>query len=104
MWAVERKKYFSVFGSKYYLLRDRENLAKFDQKIDEGIFLSYSKNSRAYRNYNLRTQTIIESINMLVNDTSREAPSKGEQVDAPGETRDEEVGDLDENSKTSLVN
>jgi hypothetical protein len=32
-------KYFRVFGSKCYILRDRENLRKFDPKSDEGIFL-----------------------------------------------------------------
>jgi hypothetical protein len=32
-------KYFRTFGSKCYILRDRENLGKFDPKSDEGIFL-----------------------------------------------------------------
>ena len=31
-------KYFRVFGSKCYILNDRENLGKFDAKSDEGIF------------------------------------------------------------------
>jgi hypothetical protein len=30
-------KYFKTFGSKCYILRDRENLGKFDTKSDEGI-------------------------------------------------------------------
>ena len=37
-----RLKYFRVFGSKCYILNDRENLGKFDAKSDEGIFLGYS--------------------------------------------------------------
>jgi hypothetical protein len=45
-------KYFKTFGSKCYILRDRENLGKFDTKSDEGIFLGYSTNSRAYRVFN----------------------------------------------------
>ena len=45
-------KYFRVFGSKYFILNDSENLGKFDAKSDEGIFLGYSMNSRAYRVYN----------------------------------------------------
>ena len=32
-------KYFWVFGSKCFILNDRENLGKFDAKSDEGIFL-----------------------------------------------------------------
>ena len=30
-------KYFRVFGSKCYILNDRENLGKFDAKSDKGI-------------------------------------------------------------------
>ena len=31
-------KYFSIFGSDCYILRDRENLEKFDAKSDKGFF------------------------------------------------------------------
>ena len=47
-------KYFRVFGSRCYILNDRENLEKFDAKSDEGIFLGYSTNSRAYKVFNKR--------------------------------------------------
>ena len=61
-------KYFWVFGSKCFILNDRENLGKFDAKSDEGIFLGYSVNSQAYRVYNKRTKTIMESINVVIDD------------------------------------
>jgi len=61
-------KYFKTFGSKCYILRDRENLGKFDTKSDEGIFLGYSTNSRAYRVFNKRTESMMESINVVVDD------------------------------------
>jgi hypothetical protein len=54
-----------------YILRDRENLGKFDPKSDEGIFLGYSTNSRAYRVFNKRIETDID-------DEKVEAPSSGE--------------------------
>ncbi|XP_022851835.1 uncharacterized protein LOC111373528 [Olea europaea var. sylvestris] len=54
-------KYFRVFGSKCYILCDRENLSKFESKSDEGIFLGYSRNSRAFRVYNLRTHVVMDS-------------------------------------------
>ena len=38
-------KYFRIFGSKCYILNDKENLGKFDAKSVEGIFLGYSTNS-----------------------------------------------------------
>ena len=61
-------KYFRIFGSDCYILRDRENLEKFDAKSDKGFFLGYSSISRAYRVYNLRTKTVMESSNVMIND------------------------------------
>jgi transposase InsO family protein len=72
-------KYFKTFGSKCYILRDRENLGKFDSKSDEGIFLGYSTNSRAYRVFNKRTETVMESINVVVDDEKDERPSSSEE-------------------------
>ncbi|KAI5318181.1 hypothetical protein L3X38_037889 [Prunus dulcis] len=60
--------YFRAFGGTFYILKDREHLAKFDSKCDKGIFLGYSTSSRAYRVYNCRTRTIIESINVKIDD------------------------------------
>ena len=57
-------KYFRVFGSKCFILNDRDNLGKFDAKSDEGIFLGYFTTSRAYRVFNKRTKTVMESINV----------------------------------------
>jgi len=73
-------KYFRTFGSKCYILRDRENLGKFDPKSDEGIFLGYSTNSRAYRVFNKRTETVMESINVVVDDEEVERPSSREEI------------------------
>ena len=72
-----RVKYFRVFGSKCYILNDQENLGKFDAKSDEGIFLGYSTTSQAYRVFNKRTKTIMESINVKIDD----AKAKVEMVD-----------------------
>ena len=61
-------KYFRVFGSKCYILNDRENLEKFDAKSDEGIFLGYCTTSWAYKVFNKRTKTVMESINVKIDD------------------------------------
>ena len=45
-------KYFKIFGSTCFILKDRENVGKFDSRSDEGIFLGYSSISKAYRLYN----------------------------------------------------
>ena len=60
--------HFHVFGCTCYILNDREQLGKFQAKSDKSVFLGYSINSRAYRVFNLRTKTIMESINVVVDD------------------------------------
>src|SRR4051812_43910251 len=61
-------KYFHVFGSKCYILTYRDQRRKMDSKSDEGIFLGYSTNIGAYRGFNIRTQVMMESINVVVDD------------------------------------
>ena len=63
-----RVKYFRVFESKCYILNDQENLGKFDAKSDEGIFLGCSTTSWVYRVFNKRTKTVMESINVKIDD------------------------------------
>jgi hypothetical protein len=76
-------KYFRTFGSKLYILHDRENLGKFDSKSDEGIFLRYSTNIRAYRVFNKRTETVMESINVIDNEEVERPNCKEEnQIDS----------------------
>jgi len=43
----------------------KDNLGKFDAKSDEGIFLGYSLNIKAFRIYNKRTMIIEESIHVF---------------------------------------
>ncbi|KAK1552751.1 hypothetical protein Q3G72_022904 [Acer saccharum] len=61
---------FHTFGSKCYILNDRDHLGKFDAKSDVGLFLGYAINSRAYIVFNLTTKTIMESINVKIDDLS----------------------------------
>ncbi|KAG5528763.1 hypothetical protein RHGRI_029433 [Rhododendron griersonianum] len=70
LWKGKRPnvEYFRTFGSKCYIMRDREKLGKFDSRSDEGIFLGYSIDSRAFRVYNKRTQNVMESINVVVDE------------------------------------
>ena len=61
-------KYFRTFGNECYILRDGENLGKFDAKSNLGIFLGYSTSNKAYKVYNQNSQVIQESSNMVIND------------------------------------
>ena len=57
--------YFHVFGCYCYILNDKENLGKFDSKSDKGIFLGYATNSKGYRIYNLKNQTMEISMHVV---------------------------------------
>ena len=45
-------KYFRTFGSECYILKDGENLGRFDAKSNVAIFLGYSTTNKPYRVYN----------------------------------------------------
>ncbi|KAJ9557380.1 hypothetical protein OSB04_011994 [Centaurea solstitialis] len=62
--------FFRVFGCRCYVLRDYEDLRKFDKKSDEGLFLGYSLTSRTYRVYNTRTRCVIESTQVKFDEKS----------------------------------
>ena len=68
-----------MFGCTCYILNDREHLGKFQAKSDKGIFLGYSLNSRAYRIFNLHTKTIMESINVVIDDLTDVAGPSSEK-------------------------
>nr|GEZ38531.1 hypothetical protein [Tanacetum cinerariifolium] len=57
-------KFFHIFGSLCYIVRDRENLEKMKEKGDACIFVGYSTQSRAYRVFNKRTRVIMESLHV----------------------------------------
>ena len=67
LWKNKKPKinYFKVFGCKCFVLNTKDNLGKFDAKLDVGIFLSYSTSSKAFRVINKRTMVVEESIHVI---------------------------------------
>lgn len=61
-------KYFRVFGSKCFIKRDVDGFGSFDSQSDEGIFLGYSTNSKAYKCYNKRLRKMVDSINVRIDE------------------------------------
>nr|GEW61438.1 hypothetical protein [Tanacetum cinerariifolium] len=57
-------KFFHIFGSLCYIVKDGENLDKMKEKGDACIFVGYSTQLRAYRVFNKRTRVIMESIHV----------------------------------------
>ena len=69
-------KYFKIFGSTCFILKGRENVEKFDSRSDEGIFLGYSSTSKAYRVYNKRTMKVMETVNVVIDESSDSSSEK----------------------------
>ena len=62
--------YFYAFGCKCLIHNnDKDNLKKFDPKSDEGIFLGYSRTSKAFRVFNKRTLVVEESIHVVFDES-----------------------------------
>ena len=72
-------------------MRDREYLTKFDTRSSEGIFLGYSNNSRAYRVFNLENSTIMESANIMIDESSTDL-TKATSISVSTDTYYEEIG------------
>ncbi|KAL4573803.1 hypothetical protein LXL04_020621 [Taraxacum kok-saghyz] len=62
--------YFHVFGCVCYILNQRDPRSKFEPKADEGIFLGYSSESKAYRVFNSKSQSIEELAHVKIDDDS----------------------------------
>ncbi|XP_074323206.1 uncharacterized protein LOC141660144 [Apium graveolens] len=73
--------YFHVFGGKYYVLKDDEHLGKFDAKVEEGIFLGYSLESKAYRVFVIDDSKVVESLNVTFDDTKLPSIQKEDSND-----------------------
>nr|GEU52708.1 hypothetical protein [Tanacetum cinerariifolium] len=57
-------KFFHIFGSLCYIVRDGENLDKMKETCDACIFVGYYTQSRAYMVFNKRTRVIVETIHV----------------------------------------
>ncbi|GJT19993.1 putative ribonuclease H-like domain-containing protein [Tanacetum coccineum] len=52
------------FGCHVTILNTLDYLGKFDGKLDEGFFVGYSLNSKAFRVYNIRTRKVEENLHI----------------------------------------
>jgi hypothetical protein len=61
-------KHFKLFGSKCYIKNNSENLGKYDDRVDEGIFLGCSTSSKGYRCYNKRLHKLVDCVDIKVDE------------------------------------
>ena len=52
-------------------------MGKFDSRSNEGIFLGYFSTSKAYRVYNKRTMKVMETVNVVIDESSDSSSQKG---------------------------
>nr|GEX49965.1 hypothetical protein [Tanacetum cinerariifolium] len=97
-------KFFRVFGCRCYLLNDYEDVGKLKAKGDIGVFVSYLKESAAFRIYNKQTRKMHKNVNSNFDEIS-EMASKQFSLE-PGlsnlnETRKSSNPSVSQVSKTS---
>ncbi|TYK11265.1 uncharacterized protein E5676_scaffold227G001210 [Cucumis melo var. makuwa] len=76
-----KKKQESEVIMYMFILADREYRQKWDVRSEQGIFLRYSQNSRAYRVYNNRSNNVMETINVVINDLDSDIKQMNDEED-----------------------
>ena len=69
-------KYFRIFDSTCFILKDRENVWKFDIWSNEGIFLGYLSFSKTYKAFNKKKSKVMETVNVVIDETSTSTTQK----------------------------
>ncbi|KAD1670713.1 hypothetical protein E3N88_42473 [Mikania micrantha] len=57
-----------AFGCPCYILNTKDQLKKFDSKVDAGYFVGYSSTCKAYRVFNCRTKMVEETLHIKFNE------------------------------------
>ncbi|GJY40046.1 putative ribonuclease H-like domain-containing protein [Tanacetum coccineum] len=58
--------FMKPFGCHVTILNTLDHLGKFDGKSDDGFFVGYSLNNKAFRVYNIRTRKVEENLHVRV--------------------------------------
>ena len=96
--------HLKVFGCRCYIHNNgKDNLEKFDPRSDEGVFLGYSKTSRAFRVFNNRTGSVEESIHVVFDESTFgeiKNYNSSSDGDFPQMQREESDGENDSNDRS----
>ncbi|GKD28624.1 putative ribonuclease H-like domain-containing protein [Tanacetum coccineum] len=65
------------FGCPVTILNTIDHLGKFDGKADEGFFVGYSTNSKAFRVFNIRTRIVEENLHVQFSKTTPNIAGSG---------------------------
>ncbi|GJT97518.1 retrovirus-related pol polyprotein from transposon TNT 1-94 [Tanacetum coccineum] len=56
--------YFHVFGCPVHIHNHKDHLGKFDEKVDDGFFLGYSRVAKVFRVFNIKIQEMKETLHV----------------------------------------
>ncbi|GKF99246.1 retrovirus-related pol polyprotein from transposon TNT 1-94, partial [Tanacetum coccineum] len=65
------------FGCLVTILNTIDHLGKFDGKADEGFFVGYSTNSKAFRVFNSRTRIVEENMHVQFSENTSNIAGSG---------------------------
>jgi hypothetical protein len=96
-------KHLRVFGSKCYIKNNDENLGKYDDRADEGIFLVYATNSKGYIFYNKRLHKMVDCIDVKIDEgiPAREVYGNETSTEYTAKAEDEQVQELENEDSES---
>jgi hypothetical protein len=57
------------FGCKFFILK-HGNLDKFESRSSDGILLGYTPHGKYYKVFNLDTNTVVKSCDMIIDETA----------------------------------
>ncbi|GJY43167.1 putative ribonuclease H-like domain-containing protein [Tanacetum coccineum] len=79
------------FGCPVTILNTIDHLGKFDGKADEGFFVGYSINSKAFRVFNSRTRIVEENLHVQFSENTPNIAGSTKACDDTGKARIETV-------------
>ncbi|GJY97538.1 retrovirus-related pol polyprotein from transposon TNT 1-94 [Tanacetum coccineum] len=74
--------YFYVFRCPVYIYNHRDHLGKFDEKVDDGFFLSYSLVAKAFRVFNIRRKEMEETVHVTFSEDNEAISQSSTEEDA----------------------
>jgi hypothetical protein len=99
-WKTNKCKSLQSSWKKCYIKREYGRMGKFDSRVDKGVLVGYSSTRKSYKCYNLRLNKVVESINVTIDETSRQQLKEEENESMEQlyeeETKDEKEGEDEE--------
>ncbi|GJU32827.1 retrovirus-related pol polyprotein from transposon TNT 1-94 [Tanacetum coccineum] len=81
--------FMKPFGCPVIILNTIDHLGKFDGKADEGFFVGYSINSKAFRVFNSRTRIVEENLHVQFSEDTPNVIGSKKACDNAGQARKE---------------